>query len=568
MKKPLSNKKATRDVSCGYVAHHFVLMASLLTVFTWSFSLHAFAATKSIKEVLYTHSLSQKFYMKDHVKSGVIENVCRKIDGLLNIIDGVGSFDLTKKEPISLLTTQLIATEAHVHSSNPANEANSDTSLEFTSFNTAIDLALTLHPTTSTLVFIGSEKARHNQHIFNIVTQEIVPSFRKKYDIKIMRDESISTLKTQLNKLPKDTLIFALSNTLAKNENALYSPIESIRILSSISTFPIYSYWPSHIGHGAIGGQIVTKYSHGEKVNDLDLSEITMSQIQRPKGDLSPASLFFDMKMMDKFGIDKEKLPKNTQFIHDTPPPPDNSKINWLVLLMMLCAIIAAAVGFVLFIQRQKQTIARLSCDQKALIKALDINKEALADANQLLKEVNTVDDLTGLFNVRYFDETLDKELRRASRYKAPLSLMLISFDHYQSYLRHYGEDKAEEQLVLMSDILNVICQRSSDIIAYIQDAKFAIILPHTSRENALFVCHKIHDKLREKKVPFILSKTGMITFSIGLSSLEGIDQHINPQHMYNTSEMLRLSAEAKGGNRTKSDCIRLNTEQSLLLKM
>lgn len=236
--------------------------------------------------------------------------------------------------------------------------------------------------------------------------------------------------------------------------------------------------------------------------------------------------------------------------------------------LMLFFALVAFGLAFALITLRQKQKIHRLSYAQEALIKALDIKKSALEDMSQLLKEVNTVDELTGLFNVRYFDETLDKELRRASRHKTPLSLMLISFDNYPSYLRHYGQEKAEEQLLLLSDLLSALCQRASDILAYIQEAKFAVILPHTSRENALLVCHKIHEALREQKIPFIASKTGRLTLSIGLSALEGLNQHINPQHMYNTSEMLRLSAEKAGGNRTRSDCIRLNTEQSLLLNM
>ncbi len=252
----------------------------------------------------------------------------------------------------------------------------------------------------------------------------------------------------------------------------------------------------------------------------------------------------------------------------DSPSLWERNQVSILTGLVLFLALVTFVLAFALVTLRQKQKIHRLSYAQEALIKALEVKKAALEEMDQLLKEVNTVDELTGLFNVRYFDETLDKELRRASRHQTPLSLLLISFDNYPCYLRHYGHEKTEEQLLFLSDLLNTLCQRASDILAYIQEAKFAIILPHTSRENALSVCHKIHEALREQKVPFIASKTGRLTLSIGLSALEGLNQHINPQHMYNTSEMLRLSAEKAGGNRTRSDCIRLNTEQSLLLDM
>ncbi len=242
------------------------------------------------------------------------------------------------------------------------------------------------------------------------------------------------------------------------------------------------------------------------------------------------------------------------------------NQVAILTALMLFFALVAFILTFALITLRQKQKIESLSYAHDTLKRALEIKKSALKERDQLLKEINTVDELTGLFNVRYFDEILDKELRRASRHQSPLSLVLISFDNYPCYIRNYGQEKTEEQLLFLSDLLNVLCQRISDILAYIHEAKFAIILPHTTKENALLVCHKIHEALREQKIPFIASKTGRVTFSIGLSTLDGLNQHINPQHMYNTSEILRLSAEKAGGNRTCSDRIRFNTEQSLLL--
>ena len=51
---------------------------------------------------------------------------------------------------------------------------------------------------------------------------------------------------------------------------------------------------------------------------------------------------------------------------------------------------------------------------------------------------------------------------------------------------------KSAELLIEFSELLTFTCQRSSDVIAYIQDAKFALILPHTNQENALIVGHKV----------------------------------------------------------------------------
>ena len=112
-----------------------------------------------------------------------------------------------------------------------------------------------------------------------------------------------------------------------------------------------------------------------------------------------------------------------------------------------------------------------------------------------------------------------------------------------------------------ISQVISETCQRSSDVLAHLVDEKFAIILPHTTRENSHIVCQKLHDHLRAKNLPFILSSTGAVTLSIGLSSLEASGERINPQHMFNTSEMMRIDAERQGGNGTRSDVIATHSE-------
>nr|WP_269809215.1 hypothetical protein [Enterovibrio nigricans] len=106
-------------------------------------------------------------------------------------------------------------------------------------------------------------------------------------------------------------------------------------------------------------------------------------------------------------------------------------------------------------------------------------------------------------------------------------------------------------------------CQRSSDVLTYLTLAHYAVILPHTSRDNALIVCEKLHSTLKETNIPFVTSQTGALTLSIGLSSLEGTDERVSPQHMYNTSEVLRAAAEKGNGNVTKADIIATNWDSN-----
>ena len=88
--------------------------------------------------------------------------------------------------------------------------------MQFKGFNTAIDLALSIHENTSDIVFIGSTKEPHNERILNIIEKDIAPEFSTKYKVSILSDQSIDQLDIALSKLPRSTLVFAISDTLQK----------------------------------------------------------------------------------------------------------------------------------------------------------------------------------------------------------------------------------------------------------------------------------------------------------------------------------------------------------------
>lgn len=428
---------------------------------------------------------------------------------------------------------------------------------EYTDYKDAVDLALLLHPQARSVVFVGTTAEGHNQRVVDIVTKQVIPAYEGLFDTEVFVNQSIDELDVGFSQFPANTLVFLLSNTLPKSDGTQYSPAETARLLSSITPFPVYTYWHSHIGHGAIGGQIVTGYSQGKAAAQLALDVLSKgTSTPLPATQSAPSSLFFDLEALSKHKVDRSALPEGTRFINYQPPIWQEYKIEALTTLVIIFGLASLVLAFVLLTKRQSDTIHQISDENEELTHALDANQEALEDVTHQLEEVNPVDDLTGLTNLRYFNDMLDKELRRASRYKTPLSLLLLSIDKFEEYKTAQGDENANKVLVDISKVLSSTCQRSSDVVAHLVDEKFAIILPHTTRENARIVCQKLHDNLKVKNVPFVLSRTGALTFSIGLSSLDASNERINPQHMFNTSEMMRIEAERKGGNDTHSDVI------------
>lgn len=434
-------------------------------------------------------------------------------------------------------------------------------------YKAPIDLALSLHPNTQSIVFVGSKKAQHNQRLLDTIQVDVIPRLSD-YAVKALVDEPLSSLQSTLDAQPSNTLVFLLSDTFLINaeldglNSATYSPAETARIVSSMTNLPVYSYWHAHLGHGIIGGQFATGFSQGKAAAQLAVS---LLENQFLTGSIStedypfkpaPAALFFDAEMTAKHGISTASLPNGARIINPPTPIWQVYKTEVLVTLIVVFALISAVLGFFLLTRRQNDTIHHISDENSELNHALDVNKETLVIVEHQLEEVTTVDPLTGLSNDKHFNNMLDKELKRATRYKTSLTLLLLTFDDYSDFVGVYGESNAEKQLAKMGKMIATSCQRSSDLLAYRGKGSFAIILPHTTCDNALIVCEKLHDQLKKEALPFDQSQTGMMTISIGVSSMEGNEQNVFPDSMLSLSKAMCEEAQKYGGNVTRSALI------------
>lgn len=93
-------------------------------------------------------------------------------------------------------------------------------------------------------------------------------------------------------------------------------------------------------------------------------------------------------------------------------------------------------------------------------------------------------DQLTGLFNRRYFDRRLDDEWDRSVRYQRPLSVVMIDIDHFKKYNDTWGHQKGDEVLAAVARILAATC-RTSDVLCRYGGEEMVFILPETPGEKA-----------------------------------------------------------------------------------
>jgi diguanylate cyclase (GGDEF)-like protein len=147
-------------------------------------------------------------------------------------------------------------------------------------------------------------------------------------------------------------------------------------------------------------------------------------------------------------------------------------------------------------------------------------------------KELSLTDELTGLFNKRYFQARFEEEVARAKRYKQRLSLIFCDIDFFKNINDQYGHQVGDRILRETADILkgamgdlNVIIRlRKSDIIARYGGEEFVVILPETPIEGAVIVGERLRKVIESHGFSADRKKTHM-TMSFGIAELrEGVD--------------------------------------------
>ncbi|WP_297889472.1 bifunctional diguanylate cyclase/phosphodiesterase [Sulfurihydrogenibium sp.] len=160
-----------------------------------------------------------------------------------------------------------------------------------------------------------------------------------------------------------------------------------------------------------------------------------------------------------------------------------------------------------------------------------------------------TLDFLTKIPNRRKLMLELDKEIKRAERYKRPLSIAMIDVDDFKIINDTYGHDIGDMVLLRIVDVLRKSV-RSTDVIGRYGGEEFLIIMPETPFENAKKVAEKIKENI-EHSVIYINDSTKInLTVSIGVASTElhGYDV----QFLLKASDLGLYKAKNKGKNRVE----------------
>ena len=158
-----------------------------------------------------------------------------------------------------------------------------------------------------------------------------------------------------------------------------------------------------------------------------------------------------------------------------------------------------------------------------------------LLDAHYEMANMAVTDELTELYNFRYFRQRLPTEIAKA--YKSTLSLLIIDIDFFKKYNDLYGHLEGDKVLREIGGILKESF-RTTDIVARYGGEEFTVILPGMDKQKAIEVAERIRIKIKEtsirgeEKLP-----NGKLTVTIGVSTV--------PSDAKNAEELIKLADNA-----------------------
>jgi diguanylate cyclase (GGDEF)-like protein/PAS domain S-box-containing protein len=143
--------------------------------------------------------------------------------------------------------------------------------------------------------------------------------------------------------------------------------------------------------------------------------------------------------------------------------------------------------------------------------------EQELKESEQRYRELSIVDDLTRLYNSRYFNHQLKTEIDRSNRYEQPLALILLDLDNFKGFNDAYGHVEGDQVLWRLGHVVKR-CLRETDFAFRYGGEEFTILLPMTTCAEGVVTAERIRTEFRKETFSPVPDREVHVTVSIGLA--------------------------------------------------
>lgn len=169
-----------------------------------------------------------------------------------------------------------------------------------------------------------------------------------------------------------------------------------------------------------------------------------------------------------------------------------------------------------------------------------------------ILRDQSIRDSLTGLFNRRYMEESLVRELHRAARKRRNVALIMMDVDRFKNFNDTFGHPAGDMLLREITDILKSRV-RAGDIACRYGGEEFAMILSETDADGACVCMEKIREDIKALQLHYRGQALGSVTVSAGVAVFPS--QVENAEDLVRAADTALYRAKSEGRNRIAVGC-------------
>ncbi|MDH3387424.1 MAG: diguanylate cyclase, partial [Gammaproteobacteria bacterium] len=189
--------------------------------------------------------------------------------------------------------------------------------------------------------------------------------------------------------------------------------------------------------------------------------------------------------------------------------------------------------------------------DDQGEISGYTAIREDITDKKRA-EELSITDELTSLFNRRYFNTLFPQELARAAREKRYLGLMIIDVDYFKPFNDNYGHQQGDEALQAIARLLKENMRRAGDFVFRVGGEEFAAIVSVDRGADVCAIAEKLCKSVEGAKIEHEYNQVSpYVTISVGIKTYHHeADQSPDMDLIYRMADDALYSAKENGRNR------------------
>jgi diguanylate cyclase (GGDEF)-like protein len=176
----------------------------------------------------------------------------------------------------------------------------------------------------------------------------------------------------------------------------------------------------------------------------------------------------------------------------------------------------------------------------------------SLAAAESELEKLAITDDLTGIFNRRYFLDVAEREIARALRFGKPFAAILLDIDGFKKINDSHGHGAGDAVLSTLASICQRHCRKIDTFARYGGD-EFYFLLPECTREEAQTFAERIRSAIEQIRIDYE-GHSIPVTVSLGVQSFAGPEDSLDRLLIRTDNAM--YAAKQSGKNTVSTDAV------------